>query len=90
MGIQPVAVSVDSPEESRRLCQKAGLSFPVLSDSQAQTTRQYDLLLPADRWEGKEISGPGEFLIDNSGTVRWRKLTEARGAQMLAAAQILQ
>lgn len=90
MGIQPVAVSVDSSEESRRLCQKAGLSFPVLSDPQAQTTRLYDLLLPTDRWEGKEISGPGEFLIDNSGKVRWRKLTEARGPQLLAAAQILQ
>lgn len=90
MGIQPVAVSVDSPEESQRLCQKAGLSFPVLSDAKAQTTRQYDLLLPEDHWEGKEISGPGEFLIDNSGTVRWRKLTEARGSQLLAAAQRLQ
>ncbi len=90
MGIQPVAVSVDSPEDSQRLCQKAGLTFTVLSDSKAQTTHRYDLVLPAERWEGKEISGPGEFLIDNSGTVRWRKLTEARGSQILEAAQRLQ
>lgn len=90
MGIQPVAVSVDSAEDSRRLCEKAGLTFPVLSDAKAQTTRLYDLLLPEERWEGRDIAGPGEFLIDSSGTVRWRKLTEARGSQILEAAQRLQ
>ena len=30
--MRPVAISVDTPEQSRDLCQKAGYTFPFLSD----------------------------------------------------------
>ena len=44
VGIRPVAISVDSPEESRVLVQQAGYTFPFLSDPKAEVIRRYDLL----------------------------------------------
>jgi peroxiredoxin len=88
-GIRTVAISADTPEESRDLCQRAGFTFPILSDSNTQTTRQYDLLLPGSGENGRDISGAAEFLIDTSGTVRWRKLSEAGPEKFLEAAKKL-
>jgi len=42
--VQPVAISVDKPEESRELMRKAGYSFPFLSDPNAEVIRRYDVL----------------------------------------------
>jgi peroxiredoxin len=35
---------VDTPEQSRDLCKKAGFSFPFLSDQKTEAIRKYDLL----------------------------------------------
>jgi peroxiredoxin len=93
-GIRPVAISVDSPEVSRDLCQKAGYTFPFLSDPKAEAIRGYDLLHSGAGINGQDIARPGEFLIDASGTVRWVNLTEnylvrARPEQILEAAEAL-
>ncbi len=84
-----MAISADTPEESRDLRQSAGLTFSILSDSKTQATRQYDLLLPGSGENGRDISGAAEFLIDSSGTVRWRKLSEAGPKQFVEAAKTL-
>jgi peroxiredoxin len=93
-GVRPVAISVDTPEESRDLSKKAGYTFPILSDRGAEVTRRYDLLHPGGGPEKQDISRPAEFLVDSSGTVRWVNFTEdvrvrARADQMLAAAREL-
>lgn len=93
-GIRPVAISVDAPEVSRDLASKAGYTFPVLSDTQAEVIREYHLLHTGAGPEGTNIARPAEFLIDRSGTVRWRNLTEdvrirARADEMLAIAKSL-
>ena len=86
-----MAISADSPEESREhLIQKAGLSFPVLSDGKAEAIRQYDLLLPAAGENGRDIGGTAEFLVDPSGTVRWRSLNENGPEKFLDAARSVQ
>ena len=90
----PVAISVDTPEESRDLCHRAGYTFPFLSDRNADVIRKYDLLHKGAGEQGRDISRPAEFLIDRTGTVRWRNLTEdlrirATPEQMLAAARSL-
>ena len=85
-----MAISADSPEEARNLCNKAGLKYPVLSDAKLQAIRQYDLVIPEKGEDGREIGGPGEFLIDPNGTVRWRKLTELRPAQIVDATKVLE
>jgi peroxiredoxin len=93
-GIRPVAISVDSPEESRDLCEKAGYTFTFLSDPKAEAIRRYDLVHAGAGENGGDIARPAEFLLDSSGTVRWVNLTEnywvrARPEQILEAAKTL-
>jgi peroxiredoxin len=94
VGIRPVAISVDTPEVSRDLCQKAGYAFTFLSDPKADVIRRYDLVHAGAGENGQDIARPAEFLLDSSGTVRWVNLTEnywvrARPEQILDAAKAL-
>lgn len=93
-GIRPVAISVDSPEESRDLSQKAGYTYPLLSDPKAEVIRRYDLRHTGAGIDGQDVARPAEFLVDSSGTVRWVNLTEnywvrARPEQVLEVAKTL-
>jgi peroxiredoxin len=98
--VRPVAISVDSPEESTKLCNQKGYSFIFLSDPKAEVIRRYDLLhVEAGPKKGADakktdISRPAEFLVDSSGTVRWVNFTEdirvrAKAEEMLATAKAL-
>lgn len=94
VGIRPVAISVDTPEDSRDLMQKAGYTFTFLSDPQAVMIRRYDLVHEDAGINGQDIARPAEFLMDSSGVVRWVNLTEnywvrARPEQILEAAKAL-
>ena len=85
---------MDSPEESATLCKKAGYTYTFLSDPEAEVIRHYDLLHPGGGVGGKDIARPAEFLVDASGVVRWRNLTEdlrvrAIPEDVLKGAQIL-
>jgi peroxiredoxin len=89
-----VAISVDSPEESRDLSQKAGYTYPFLSDPKADVIRRYDLLHAGGGIDGQDAARPAEFLVDSSGVVRWVNLTEnywvrARPEQILEVAKTL-
>jgi peroxiredoxin len=85
-GIVPIAISCDMPDTTKRLRGEAGYTFAFLSDPQSETIRRFDLLNP----DGK-TARPADFLIDATGTVRWRMVTgdyyvRARPSQILAAA----
>ena len=71
------AISVDTPEENGPHRRKNGLTFPLLSDPQAEAIRRYDLLHAGGGPGGADISRPAEFFIDGSGTVRWVNLAES-------------
>ncbi len=91
-GIRPVAISIDSPDESRKLSEEQGYTFTILSDPNAETIKRYDLVHAGAGENGKDIARPAEFLVDSSGTVRWVNLTEnymvrARPEQILEAAK---
>jgi peroxiredoxin len=75
-GVEVVAISVDSPAESQKLCESKGYSFPFLSDPNAQVIRQYGVLHPKGGEDNKDIARPAEFLVDPLGTVRWANLTD--------------
>jgi glutaredoxin-dependent peroxiredoxin len=75
-GVEILAISVDSPEESQRLCKDKGYGFPFLSDSNAEVIRKYGVLHPGGGEKGKDIARPAEFLVDSSGAIRWVNLTE--------------
>jgi len=87
-----VAISVDPPEVSRDLCRKAGYTFTVLSDPNAEVIRRYDLLHVGGGPDGHDIARPAEFLVDSSRMVRWVNFAEdvrvrARADEMLVAAR---
>jgi peroxiredoxin len=94
-GIRTVAISVDSPEINRDIMlQKAGYTFTFLSDPKVEAIRRYDLVHAGQGVNGADVARPAEFLIDPSGTVRWRMVTEnlfvrARADQVLEAAKAL-
>ncbi len=94
LGIRPVAISVDIPEVSRSLCQKAGYTYTFLSDPKAEVIRRYDLIHTGAGIDGQDIARPAEFLLDSSMVVRWVNLTEnlwvrARPEQIIEAARAL-
>lgn len=76
------------------MLQEAGYTFTFLSDPKLETIRRYDLVHAEEIASGKDIARPAEFLIDPSGTVRWRMVTEnffviARPEEVLEAAKAL-
>ncbi len=90
-----MGISVDTPEKTRQhMLQEAGYTFTFLSDPKLETIRRYDLVHAEEIASGKDIARPAEFLIDPSGTVRWRMVTEnffviARPEEVLEAAKAL-
>lgn len=94
--IRIVGISVDTPKETRQhMVQEAGYSFTFLSDPKLETIRRYDLVHLEELASGKDIARPAEFLIDSSGTIRWRMVTEnffkiAQPEQVFEAAKLLQ
>ena len=89
-----MAISVDTPEQSTKLCEQKHYTFPFLSDPKAEVIRRYDLLHPEASPKHTDISRPAEFLVDSSGTVRWVNFTEdirvrAKADSMLAVARTL-
>ena len=89
-----MAISVDSPGESQDLCRKAGYTYSLLSDPNAEVIRRYGVLHKGAGIAGHDIARPAEFLLDAAGTVRWVNLTgdlrvRARPEQILEAAKSL-
>ena len=83
---------MDTPEISQDLSKKAGYSFTILSDPNAEVIRRYDLLHVGGGPDGHDIARPAEFLVDSSKVVRWVNFTEdirvrAKADEMLAAAK---
>ena len=88
MGVRPVVISIDPPDASRALSQEAGYTFTFLSDPSLAVIRRYDVA------NGEEAR-PAEFLLDSTGIVRWRNLTNnmfvrARPEQMIEAVRTMQ
>ena len=76
------------------MLQQAGYTFTFLSDPKVEAIRRYDLVHAGQGANGADVARPAEFLIDLSGTIRWRMVTEnlftrARAEQILEAAKAL-
>ena len=90
-----MGISVDSTDNTRKhMLQEAGYTFTFLSDPTLETIRRYDLVHLKELASGADIARPAEFLIDSSGTIRWRMVTEnffkiAQPEQFLEAAKAL-
>src|SRR5260370_7940418 len=75
-GVRPVAISVDSQQESSALCKKAGYTFTFLSDPKAEAIRRYALLHVGGGPDGHDISRPAEFLVDPNCVLPLTNFTE--------------
>ncbi len=75
-GVEVVAISVDSCDDSRKLCQGQGYTFPFLSDPKAEVIRRFGVLHPHAGMNNQDIARPAEFLVDAAGTIRWVNLTD--------------
>jgi len=92
--VRPVAISVDAPELSEKLRRKAGYTFTFLSDPNTDVIRRYGIVHKGAGVTGYDVARPAEFLVDHSGVVRWRNLTEdlrvrARPEELLDATRRL-
>lgn len=84
-----IAVSVDSPEQTNKLCEERGYTFTILADTERTVIRQYDLVHAGGGPGSSDIARPAEFLLDANGVLHWVNLTEdyrvrARPADILA------
>jgi peroxiredoxin len=75
-GIAIAAISVDSQQESNKLCQSRGYTYPFLSDPHTEVIRSYGVLHPKGGENGGDIARPAEFFVDSAGIVRWVNLTD--------------
>ena len=70
------AISVDSPEDSRKVRASQGYTFTFLSDPKAEVIRRYGVLHAGGGEAGRDIARPAEFLVDSTGAIRWVNLTD--------------
>jgi peroxiredoxin len=68
-----VGVSVDSPFANKEFAAKNGLNFPLLSDITRDVIRQYDVVFnDLAGVKGFTVAKRSVFVIDKSGTIRYR------------------
>jgi peroxiredoxin len=70
-----LAISVDPPEDSREVVRALGLEFPVLSDTDGTVMDAFGVRHAGGGLSG-DIARPALFILDRSGRVVWRDLTD--------------
>ncbi len=70
-GVTVVGVSVDSAKNSRILARKLGVTFPLLVDDNLTAIRAWGVLDAEN-----DFAWPAVFLVDRSGKIVWRELSE--------------
>lgn len=71
-GAELIAISSDNINAIKNTVNKAGLEFPVLSDSEKETIGDYNVTDPFN----KHIARPSSFVITQDGTVVWTVVNE--------------
>ena len=91
VGVQPYAISRDSPWTHVAWMQALDLDFPLLSDWNAEATHGFDV---AHEYRGlRDVSERSAFLVDGAGVVRGAWLYGSSDLpdfdELLAAARLL-
>ena len=68
-GGQLLAISVDPPEESRRVVEGRKLPFRILSDSDRKVIQSYGLVHARGGVHGEDIAIPAQILIGRDGKI---------------------
>ena len=91
VGVQPIGISRDSPWTHIAWMQALDLSFPLVSDWNADAVRAFGV---AQEFRGmRDVAERSAFLVDSNGTVRGSWRYDAADVpdfdELLAAAQAL-
>ena len=73
-GAAVFAVSIDTPEQARKVAEQFRLTFPVLSDPGMQVIRPYGM-----KGERMEMADLGYVVIDRAGRIRVRRVDQKFG-----------
>ncbi len=75
LGVSLWAISVDPPEDARRLFARQSLSFPILCDTKRGVVKAYGLLHKEGGPYGDDIAIPAHVLIDQDGRIMSRHVS---------------
>jgi peroxiredoxin len=73
-GAAVFAVSIDTPEQARRIAQQFGLTFSILSDPAMRVIQRYGM-----KGEGMEMADLGYAVIDRRGTLIAKRIDREFG-----------
>lgn len=77
MGGEVVAISIDDPQQSKKLAKKQRLDFSLLSDPDAKVIDLFGLRHPDANPMGEaDIARPATFILDRKGQVVWKIIPE--------------
>ena len=89
-GGQLLALSVDTPEQSRALRDEQDLPYRLLCDPQREVIRAYGLEHHGGGPDGEIIAVPAQYLLLRDGTVAWqfvsRRITQRAAPEVTLAA----
>ena len=75
-GVQVVGISYDSPEVLKRFCDRAKITFPLLSDPDSKMIDAYHIRNEAARGKAVGVPNPGTFILDHRGVIRAKLFLE--------------
>lgn len=68
--IQIVGISYDEVDVLRKFSKENNISFPLLSDSESKTIREYGIFNSKEKGKYSGVPIPTTFIIDQSGTIQ--------------------
>ena len=70
-GVEIIAISPDSNEQSQKVADGLRLGYRFLADRDLGVTRRYGLVHAAGGGEGQDVPKPATVVLDRDGVVRW-------------------
>lgn len=74
-GARVIAVSPDTPEQSRKVARRFDISYPILSDPDLVLTDALGLRHEGGAPDGGDVPRPATFIV-RDGRIVWRELTD--------------
>src|SRR4029450_6049084 len=75
-GVEIVAISPDTNEQSQKVAEGLHLNYRFLADRDLVVARRYGLIHPGGGPEGHDVPKPPTTLVDPDGTARWFKVAK--------------
>lgn len=84
-GAEVLAISIDRPDDAKRMALELGLTFPLLSDPAMHVIRAYGM-----KGAGMEMADMGYAVIDRQGRIRAKTIDRRFGDNVNDVIEILE